>query len=70
MTTTQDEFTQDNLKTKKTSNVVSLDDRRKKELPFGVEPDIMDYLVEQKIRRDREKFNNYDKIYKQILEED
>jgi len=70
MTTTQDESTQDNLKTKKTSNVVSLDDRRKKELPFGVEQDIMDFLVEQKIRRDREKFNNYDKIYKQILEED
>ena len=70
MTTKQDESTQDNLKTKKTSNVVSLDERRKKELPSGLEQDIMDYLVEQRIRRDREKFNNYDKIYKQILEED
>jgi predicted ATPase len=70
MTTTQDEFTQDNLKTKKTSNVVSLDERRKKDEQPWLDHAIMDFLVEQKIRRDREKFDNYDKIYKQILEED
>jgi len=70
MTTTQDESTQDNLKTKKTSNVVSLDDRRKKDEQPWIDHVIMDFLVEQKIRRDRAKFNNYDKIYKQILEED